>query len=75
MELGKLLCIRGQAELKQGAVDAARRALDEAESLAAATGAGPDSALRRAINQLRAVLPMPPMSLSAKALRDADQAR
>jgi predicted ATPase/class 3 adenylate cyclase/Tfp pilus assembly protein PilF len=66
MELGKLLCIRGQAELKRGAVDAARRALDEAESLASATGAGPHSALRRAIDQLRAVLPKPPMSLSAK---------
>ena len=52
MELAKLLCIRGHAELKRGAVDAARSARDEAESLAAITGAGPDSALRRAIVQL-----------------------
>jgi hypothetical protein len=57
LELGKLLCIRGRMELKQGAVDAVRRAPDEAESLTAATGAGPDSALRRAIEQLRAALP------------------
>ncbi|HEY6512158.1 MAG TPA: tetratricopeptide repeat protein [Burkholderiaceae bacterium] len=56
MELAKLLCIRGQAQLKRGAVDAARRALDEAESLAATTGAGPDSALRRAIAQLHAAI-------------------
>ena len=56
MELAKLLCIRGHAELKRGAVDAARRALDEAESLAATTGAGPDSALRRAIVQLHAAI-------------------
>lgn len=56
MELGKLLCIRGQAELKRGAVGAAQRALDEAESLAATTGAGPGSALRRAVSGLRAAL-------------------
>ncbi|MCW5659217.1 MAG: tetratricopeptide repeat protein [Burkholderiaceae bacterium] len=56
MELGKLLCIRGHAELKRGAVDAAQRALHEAESLATTTGAGPGSALRRAIAGLRAAL-------------------
>jgi tetratricopeptide (TPR) repeat protein len=56
MELGKLLCIRGHAALKQGAADAARRAHDEAEALAASTGAGADSALRRAIVQLRAAI-------------------
>ena len=56
MELAKLLCIRGHAELKRGAVDAARRARDEAESLAAITGAGPDSALRRAIVQLHVAI-------------------
>ena len=56
MELAKLLCIRGHAELKQGSLDAARRARDEAESLAATTGAGPDSALRRAIAQLHAAI-------------------
>ncbi len=54
MELGKLLCIRGRVELKRGAVDAARRALDEAEALATTTGAGPGSALRRAVAELRA---------------------
>lgn len=56
MELGKLLCIRGHAALKQGAVDAARPAHDEAESLAATTGAAADSALRRAIFQLQAAI-------------------
>jgi predicted ATPase/Tfp pilus assembly protein PilF len=56
MELGKLLCIRGHAALKQGDIDAARRAHDEAESLAATTGAGTESALRRAILQLRAAI-------------------
>jgi predicted ATPase/class 3 adenylate cyclase/Tfp pilus assembly protein PilF len=56
MELAKLLCIRGHAELKRGAIAAARRALDEAESLAATTGAGPDSTLRRAIVQLMAAI-------------------
>ena len=56
MELAKLLCTRGHAELKQGDVDAACRALAEAESLAATTGAGPDSALRRAIVQLHVAI-------------------
>jgi hypothetical protein len=56
MELANLLCIRGRAELMRGAVDAARRALDEAESLATMTGAGPESALRRAIVELHAAV-------------------
>ena len=40
----------------RGAVDAARRALAEAESLAATTGAGPDPPLRRAIVRLHAAI-------------------
>ena len=60
MELCKLLCIRGHAQLQRGDIEAARDALNEAESLAATTGAGPNSAVRRAIDRLRSYVPTSP---------------
>ena len=56
MELAKLLCIRGRAEVVVGDLDAARAALAEAETVAAATDAGPDSELARRIVTLREAL-------------------
>ncbi|MEO5881824.1 MAG: tetratricopeptide repeat protein, partial [Caldimonas sp.] len=53
MELATLLCIRGHAMLALGDAEAARAGLTEAEALAATTGAGPDSALRRDIARLQ----------------------
>ena len=46
--------LRAEALTRLARYDAAARALDEAESLAATTGAGPGSALRSAIALLRA---------------------
>ena len=54
--LGTLLCARGEAERASGDLALARASLAEAESLAAATGAGPDSDLGRSIARLRASL-------------------
>jgi predicted ATPase/class 3 adenylate cyclase len=59
MELGKLLCIRGRADLVAGRAVDARAALAEANALAAATGAGPESELQREIARLRAHLDRP----------------
>ena len=54
MELAKLLCIRGQPSA--AASPTRPHALDEAESLAATIGAGPDSELGCKIAQLREAL-------------------
>jgi hypothetical protein len=51
--LGKLLCARARVELADGKKDAAHSALIEAEALAAATGAGPQSKLGSDIGKLR----------------------
>ena len=51
--LGKLLCARSRVELGDGNGDAARSALAEAETLAAITGAGPQSDLGGQISKIR----------------------
>ena len=56
LELGKLLCKRGEVERLAGDLDAARAALDEAASIAARIEAGPDSELGRAVPALSDVL-------------------
>ena len=56
IELGKLLCSRGELERVGGRLDAARACLEEAAALATETGAGPDSELGRAVAKLREAL-------------------
>jgi hypothetical protein len=56
LELGKLLCKRGEVERLAGDLDAARAARDEAASIAARIEAGPDSELGRALAALRDAL-------------------
>ena len=56
LELGKLLCKRGEVERLAGDLDAARAARDEAASIAAETKAGPDSELGRAVAALNDAL-------------------
>jgi tetratricopeptide (TPR) repeat protein len=56
LELGKLLCKRGEVERLAGDLDAARAARDEAASIAAETEAGSDSDLGRAVAALRDAL-------------------
>ena len=56
LELGKLLCKRGEVERLAGDLDAARAARDEAASIAAPIGAGPDSELGRALAALNDAL-------------------
>jgi tetratricopeptide (TPR) repeat protein len=56
LELGKLLCKRGEVERLAGDLDAARAARDEAASIAARIGAGPDSELGRALAALNDAL-------------------
>jgi predicted ATPase/class 3 adenylate cyclase len=53
LSLGVLLCCRAEAAHLAGDLDAARDALTEAESLAAAIGAGPDSELGLALARVR----------------------
>ncbi|TMG74819.1 MAG: tetratricopeptide repeat protein, partial [Betaproteobacteria bacterium] len=53
LSLGVLLCGRAEAEHLAGDLDAAKNALAEAESLATATGAGPDSELGLALARVR----------------------
>ena len=52
VELGKLLCKRGEVERLAGDLDAARAARDEAGAIAAETNAGSDSELGRAVAAL-----------------------
>jgi hypothetical protein len=52
VELGKLLCKRGEVERLAGDLAAARAALDEAASIAARIEAGPDSELGQALAAL-----------------------
>ena len=56
LELAKLLCTRGRAEVAAGDLNLARAALAEAETMAAAIGAGPDSELCHQIAKLRAAV-------------------
>ena len=53
LSLGILLCGRAEAEHLAGDLDAATSALAEADSLATATGAGPDSELGFALARVR----------------------
>jgi len=53
LSFGVLLCCRAEAAHIAGDLDAARGALAEAESLAAAVGAGPDSELGLALARVR----------------------
>jgi predicted ATPase/class 3 adenylate cyclase/Tfp pilus assembly protein PilF len=53
LSLGVMLCGRAEAAHLAGDLDAARDALAEAESLATATGAGPDSELGLALARVR----------------------
>jgi len=53
LSLGVLLCCRAEGAQLAGDLDAARRALAEAESLASASGAGPDSELGLALARVR----------------------
>jgi predicted ATPase/class 3 adenylate cyclase/Tfp pilus assembly protein PilF len=55
-ELAKLLCIRGRIEAAAGDRDSAQSALAEAETLAVAVVAGPESELTRKIAELRGLL-------------------
>jgi len=55
-ELAKLLCIRGGIETAAGDRDSAQSALAEAEALAVAMVAGPESELTRKIAELRVLL-------------------
>jgi predicted ATPase/class 3 adenylate cyclase/Tfp pilus assembly protein PilF len=56
MELGNLLCIQGRAEFAVGDIVLARSKLAEAQTMADAMGAGPDSDLGRTIATLREAL-------------------
>ncbi|MEO5881193.1 MAG: tetratricopeptide repeat protein [Caldimonas sp.] len=56
LELAKLLCGRGLLDLATGDRDSAKAALDEAEAVAAAIAAGPESGLAREVAALRAAL-------------------
>ncbi len=56
LELGILLCVRGRAEVAAGDLGSARSQLEEAEQLADAIGAGPDSVFGREIASLRKAL-------------------
>ena len=56
LELAKLSCIRGRVEVSAGDLDLARSTLTEVETMAAAIGAGPNSALGHEIGRLRAAL-------------------
>jgi len=53
IELGKLLCKRGEIALRSAEPTVARAALSEAETIASEVGAGPDSELGQAIDALR----------------------
>ena len=53
LSLGLLLCSRAEAKQIAGAIDAAKAALDEAESLAIEIGAGPESELGVALARVR----------------------
>ena len=55
-QLAMLLCARGKADIAIGEVDDARAALAEAEAVALAIGAGANSGLGRAIEELREAL-------------------
>ena len=59
LSLGVLLCCRGEAAHLAGDPDAAKKALAEAESLATAIGAGPDSELGLALSRVRALASLP----------------
>jgi hypothetical protein len=56
LELGKLLCKRGEVERLAGDLDAARAARDEAASIAVESEASPDSELGRALAALNDAL-------------------
>ena len=56
LELGKLLCTRGRADAASGDEHRAAAALAEAESLATAFGASPESELHHEIDKLRKAL-------------------
>lgn len=56
LELGNLLCLRGEADLQDRDVPAARASRAEAETLAQDVGAGEDYELGTAITDLEAVL-------------------
>jgi tetratricopeptide (TPR) repeat protein len=56
LDLAKLLCIRGCVEVGAGAFGAALAALEEAQSLASALAADPESELCREIVKLRLAL-------------------
>ncbi len=56
LSLGVLLSSRAEAEILAGAFDVARQALAEAETIAAATGAGPASELGIALARARGLL-------------------
>ena len=56
VELGKLLCARGELEAKTGDLVLARAILTEAEALAAAVTAGPNSDLVGKLARLAEVL-------------------
>jgi hypothetical protein len=56
LDLGKLLCIRVRVELADQEPDKARLSLLEAESIAAAANAGPESELGSKVAELRAKL-------------------
>ena len=56
LEIAKLRCIRARVETTAGDIDLARSTLTEVEAMAAAVGAGPDSALGHEIAKLRAAL-------------------
>jgi len=53
LELGKLLCIRGEVDSEWGDHEAAGRAYDEAAALASRVGAGGDTELSRMLERLR----------------------
>ena len=55
-ELAKILCIRGRIDAASGDRDSAQSALAEAETLAVAMIAGPESELTRKIAELRVLL-------------------
>ena len=56
LELGKFLCKRGELEVQQGNIPAARAGLAEAESIADDLAVGPETELARSIEELRYTL-------------------
>jgi len=65
LSLSVLLCDQAECEWQAGDTSAARRALDEARTIAKSAGAGPDSELGQALTRVEKLLSSSPATWSA----------